>query len=90
MVVLNKLKLPAAAAGGEAEGGLEAGGAVGGAADTGFGTEAAATGEVAVGGAETGFGGGETGGEAPPDAGGEPLAENLNGKNWKYIKRYSI
>ena len=77
---------PAAAPGGEAEGGLEAGGAVGGAADTGFGTEAAATGEVALGGEETGFGGGETGGEAPPDAGGEPLAEHLNGKTGNILR----
>ena len=65
-------------AGGEAEGGLEAGGVVS-PAETGFGTEAAATGEVAGAGAETEFGGGETGGEAPPEGGGEPLAERKNG-----------
>ena len=60
----------AAQTGGEAEGGLEAGGAAEGGEDTGFGG-----GETELGGEETGFGGGETGGEAPPDGGGEPLAE---------------
>ena len=35
--------------------------------------------KLQVRGAETEMGGGETGGEAPPEGGGEPLAERKNG-----------
>ena len=60
---------------GEAEGGLETGGA----AEGGFGggnTGGFGGGETELGGGETDFGGGETGGETPTgEEGGEPLAE---------------